>query len=73
MKSTIQAEAEKAAKKIREALEEFGEATDYEMMASAQWVTAQAIHDAESGLSHIHREVQVECRIKRIDRIEAKA
>ena len=37
MKSTIQAEAEKAAKKIREALLEFNRVTGFELKAQAEW------------------------------------
>ena len=38
MKSTIQAEAEKAAKKIREALEEFNRVTGLTAEVQASWV-----------------------------------
>ena len=37
MKQSIQAEAEKAAKKIREALEEFNRVTGFEMSTQGGW------------------------------------
>ena len=37
MKSTIQSEAEKAAKKIREALEEFNRVTELELSVGVEW------------------------------------
>ena len=49
MKSTIQAEAEKAAKKIREALEEFGEATGFEaQVINVDWRSAYTWRPLES-------------------------
>ena len=46
MKSTIQAEAEKAAKKIREALEEFNRVTGLTAEVQASWVYSYRFSEA---------------------------
>ena len=43
MKSTIQSEAEKAAKKIREALEEFNRVTGFATEVDARWLETTSI------------------------------
>ena len=46
MKSTIQAEAEKAAEKIREALEEFNRVTGFAADPDARWVETSVLREA---------------------------
>ena len=45
MKSTIQAEAEKAAKKIREALEEFNRVTGLSLHTEVRWYEGHSTGD----------------------------
>ena len=52
MKSTIQAEAEKAAKKIREALEEFNRVTGFAADVSDDWFECRTL-GAASSESHL--------------------
>lgn len=52
MKSTIQFEAEKAAKKIREALEEFNRVTGLAAYPGANWIQT-AILSEKSSSTHL--------------------
>lgn len=58
MKSTIQQEAEKAAKKIREALEEFHRATGLSADVYAGWATLRSIGITDSVMVLDRVEVQ---------------
>ena len=67
MKSTIQAEAEKAAKKIREALEGFNRVTGFEMTASAQWATTSVVHDKDHAFVRLIKSPQVVCKVAELE------
>lgn len=58
MKSTIQSEAEKAAKKIREALEEFNRVTGLSAEIDARWVFMHQLSRVEPTLLLDKVEVQ---------------
>lgn len=66
MKSTIQQEAEKAAKKIREALEEFNRVTGFAADPDALWVETSMLSEACS-------QTHLACVTLRIGGIEVRA
>ena len=66
MKQSIQAEAEKAAKKIREALEEFNRVTGFAADVDARWAEFHQLGNA-------HSQTLVDSVTLRIDGVEVRA